>query len=190
MKLRLLSVTLPALLATEAAAQDFETAAQQYFETEISKWAGAQVLVDAVNAQNAQTAAYTQAQIDALDQAWRAEVGAATTPTITPVLENTAAAFLRDQVSGSGAAITEVFIMDAQGLNVAASDMTSDYWQGDEAKHSETYGAGPDGFHISEIEFDDSTQRYQAQVSFTLVDPATGSAIGAVTVGVDAESLM
>ena len=80
--------------------------------------------------------------------------------------------------------------MDAQGLNVAASDMTSDYWQGDEAKHSETYGAGPDGFHISEIEFDDSTQRYQAQVSFTLIDPATGSAIGAVTVGVDAESLM
>lgn len=190
MKLCPYGVALSALLATQAAAQDFEAAAQEYFNTEISKWANAQILVDAVNAQNTQTATFSQAQIDELDEAWRAEVGTSNTPTITPVLNNSASAFLRDQVSGSGTAITEVFIMDAQGLNVAASDMTSDYWQGDEAKHSETYGAGPDGFHISEIEFDDSTQRYQAQVSFTLIDPATGSAIGAVTVGVDAESLM
>ena len=39
-----------------------------------------------------------------------------------------------------------------------------------------------------EVELDESTQTYQAQLSFTLVDPATGAAIGAVTVGVNAET--
>lgn len=184
------ALLVPVLMATPVAAQDFEAAALSYFETEIAEWANAQVLVDAVNAQNAMTAAYSQADIDALDQAWRAEVGGSSTPTITPVLDNVAANFLRERVTGSGSAITEIFVTDAQGLNVAASDLTSDYWQGDEAKHSETYGQGVDGFHISEVELDDSTQRYQAQVSFTLVDPATGEPIGAVTVGVDADSLM
>lgn len=190
MKKHALTVLLPMLIATPLAAQDFAAAAKDYFDTEISEWATAQVLVDAVNAQNAMTSGYSQAEIDALDLAWRAEVGSSTTPTITPVLENVAANFLRERVTGSGAAITEIFVTDAMGLNVAASDLTSDYWQGDEAKHSETYAKGADGFHISEVELDDSTQRYQAQVSFTLVDPATGQAIGAVTVGVDAESLM
>ena len=187
---RALALFVPLLLATPAAADEFEAAARTYFETEISQWANAQVLVDAVNAQNTTTAAYTQSQIDALDTAWRAEVGTSSTPTITPVLENVAAAFLRERVTGSGAAITEIFVTDAQGLNVAASDMTSDYWQGDEAKHSETFGQGTSGFHISDVELDESTQRYQAQVSFTLVDPSTNEPIGAVTVGVDAESLM
>ena len=105
------------------------------------------------------------------------------------MLENDAATFLREQVEASGGVITEVFIMDARGLNVAASATTSDFWQGDEAKHSETYGKGVDAVHFGEVEFDESTQSYQGQISMTLTDPATGEAIGALTVGVDAEAL-
>jgi len=85
--------------------------------------------------------------------------------------------------------ITEIILMDAVGLNVAVSHVTSDYWQGDEAKHQDTYGVGPDAVHFSEIELDESTQRYQGQISVTLVDPASGEAIGAVTIGVDAQAL-
>jgi hypothetical protein len=84
-----------------------------------------------------------QARIDALDLAWRAEIGSAATPTIDPVLQSAAAEFLRSRVDASGGRITEVFIMDQHGLNVAASAMTSDMWQGDEAKFTETYSVGP-----------------------------------------------
>jgi hypothetical protein len=55
---------------------------------------------------------------------------------------------------------------------------------------TETYGIGPDAVHFSEVELDESTQRYQAQISLTIVDPATGEPIGAMTVGVDAEALL
>jgi hypothetical protein len=80
--------------------------------------------------------------------------------------------------------------MDRHGLNVAASAITSDMWQGDEAKFTETYSIGAGAVHFSEVELDESTQRYQAQISVTIVDPSSGEPIGAMTVGVDAEALL
>jgi len=61
--------------------------------------------------------------------------------------------------------------------------------QGDEAKWQKTYQAGPDAVFIDEVEFDDSTQSFQTQLSATVVDPATGEAIDAITIGVNVEKL-
>ena len=80
--------------------------------------------------------------------------------------------------------------MDALGLNVAASAATSDYWQGDEAKWQETFGNGSGEIHISEVEFDDSTGSYQSQVSLPIRDPDTNELIGAITFGVNVQSLL
>lgn len=173
-----------------AGASEYEAAMKSYLESEIMGWASDPVVIAAIGAQNATTQAYDQARIDSLDQTWRAEVGSAQTPTIAPVLENPAAAFLRERVAASGGTITEVFVMDARGLNVAASAVTSDYWQGDEAKFQKTYGMGAGAVHFGEIEFDESSQQYQAQISVALSDPATGELVGAMTVGVNADTLM
>lgn len=175
---------------TAISANEYEPAMRSYLDSEISQWSGAQILIDAINEQNVITASYSQAEIDALDKTWRDEVGTASSETIASVLDNRAAKYLREQVEASGGVITEVFIMDAQGLNVAASAATSDYWQGDEDKYSRTYGMGPGAVHFGEVEFDESSQTYQGQISLTIEDPATGQAIGAITVGVNAESLL
>lgn len=173
-----------------AHANEFAPAMQEYLDTQIMGWAQSEAIVAAIIAQNAQNAGVDQARIDALDTAWRAEVGASDTPTITPVLNNSASDYLRERVANAGGTITEVFIMDAHGLNVAASNITSDYWQGDEDKFQKTYGVGAGARHLGEVEFDESTQTYQGQISITIVDPATGQPIGAMTVGVDAEALL
>ncbi|MDJ1007321.1 MAG: hypothetical protein QNJ13_05795 [Paracoccaceae bacterium] len=178
------------LLATAAPADDYRPAMERFLQGEVQRWASDPVLLRAIAEQNAATSGYSPAEIEALDQAWRAELGSASTPTIAPVLENAAADFLRERVAAAGGRITEVFVMDAQGLNVAASHVTSDYWQGDEAKHSQTYGVGAGAVHFGELEFDESTQRYQGQVSLTISDPDTGEPLGAMTIGVDAEALM
>lgn len=185
-------LTAALLLASTVAAQanDFAPAMQDYLDREIRSWAMSEPIVTAINSQNMTTESYDQAMIDRLDRQWRAEVGGSDTPTITPVLSSAAADFLRGQVEAAGGRITEVFIMDARGLNVASSAVTSDYWQGDEAKFSETYMRGSDAIHLGDIEFDESTETYQGQISLTIVDPSTGKAIGAMTVGVDAEALM
>lgn len=179
-----------ACFAAPAAANDFQPAMEAFLSEDVIAWSTDPVLIDALNAGNAATSGYSQDQIDMLDQTWRAEIGTGATPTIDPVLSNAASDFLRGQVEASGGRITEVILMDARGLNVAVSEITSDMWQGDEAKHSETYGVGPNAVHFSEIEQDESTGMYQGQISFAITDPATGELIGAITIGVDAEALL
>lgn len=178
------------LAATPALGSDeFTPALEAYMASDIAAWAADPVLLEAIRAQNAATAALDQAGIDALDAQWQAEVSAADSALISGVLHNPAADFLRARVADSGGRITEAFITDNKGLNVAASDPTSDYWQGDEAKFQKVFPT-VGGHFVSDVELDESTQRYQGQISLTISDPATGEALGTLTVGVDAESLM
>ena len=171
-----------------ALASDPVSAMQSFLDEQVATWSQNTVLVEAIVAQNGKTNGYDAGQIDMLDQTWRAEVGTAS-DLVDSVLLNDAADFLRMQVDASGGMITEVFIMDSVGLNVAASSPTSDYWQGDEAKFQKTYPMGADAVHFSEIEFDESSQSYQAQLSLTIND-ASGTPVGAMTVGINADSLM
>src|SRR5919108_5184525 len=124
----------------------------------------------AVQAQNAANAALTQAEIDNLDKQWRAETGAADKPLISNVLGNELSARLKQVFEQGQGLYTEIFVMDNKGLNVGQSDVTSDYWQGDEDKWTKTFAAGADAIFIDKVEKDESTQQLQSQVSFSIVD--------------------
>lgn len=155
---------------------------------EIKQIAADPVLVAAIEAQNAVSGGYDQAKIDALDQQWRAEVDAAAKPLIDATLANAASAYLAKVQEESGGKYTEIFATDAKGLNVAQSTVTSDYWQGDEDKFTQTYPVGADAVFLGEVEEDESTQTFQSQVSITVVD-ASGAPIGSITFGVDLSTL-
>jgi len=187
---RLVSTLAALLLSVPAFADEFTPALEAYMNDEISDWANDPAIVAAIKAQNDAHAGLSQDQIEEMDQEWRANVGDPSTPLLAAVLNHPVSDDLRARVEASMGAMTEVFVMDDHGLNVAASDVTSDMWQGDEAKFQQTYGNGAGSVHISEVELDESTQRYQGQISVTIVDPDSGNAIGAITVGVDAESLL
>ena len=184
------ATALVALTAFSAAAQDAHVApVTDYIETNVKPWLSDPVLVDAVKAQNAQNANLAQADIDALDKKWRAETEGSSKEMIDGVLGNALSQFLKAKQQEAGGLITEVFVMDNKGLNVGQSDVTSDYWQGDEEKWSKTYGAGPDAIFIDGAEKDESTQMLQSQGSIAIKDPASGEAIGAITVGINLDAL-
>ncbi|TCP42457.1 hypothetical protein [Rhodovulum marinum] len=178
------------LAASTAQAGEFDTQMAAYLDSSVRGWASDPIIIQAITAQNATTASFDQAQIDGLDTSWRAQVGSSDASLIEPVITGPVADFLRANMAAAGGKITEIILMDAKGLNVAASGVTSDYWQGDEAKHADTFGVGPDAVHFGDIEFDESSQRYQAQISFTITDPASGAPIGAMTVAVEGEAFM
>ena len=184
-----LSATIVALSAP-LHANEMAATMQTYLETNIATWANDPVLVAAIRAQNAETAGYDQSRIDEMDQMWRGFAGSADADIIADVINNPAAEFLRVQVANSGGAITEAFVVDALGLNVAASAPTSDYWQGDEEKFTRTFTVGPGAVHFGEVELDDSTQEVQSQVSVTIIDTETGEPVGALTVGINVTALM
>lgn len=184
------ATALVALTAFSATAQDAHVApVTDYIETNVKPWLSDPVLVDAVKAQNAQNAGLAQADIDALDKKWRAETEGSSKEMIDGVLGNALSQFLKAKQQEAGGLITEVFVMDNKGLNVGQSDVTSDYWQGDEDKWSKTYGAGPDAIFIDGAEKDESTQMLQSQGSIAIKDPASGEVIGAITVGINLDAL-
>lgn len=190
MKLFHLAALPLAFVAQTAWSADYDVALKSYLDGSIRSWSEDPALVQAVVAANADRAGYDQSMIDSADAAWRAEVGQSDAPTIAPILNNAAADFLRAQVAASGGKITEAFITDAHGLNVAVSSPTSDMWQGDEDKFLQVFPKGATGEFFSDVELDESTQTYQGQISISIVDPETEQVIGTMTVGVNADALM
>ncbi len=181
--------TLAISAAPGFAMNEFEGPLKDLAAAELAGWMAEPAVIEALRAQNAEHAGLSQADIDGMDTAWRAEVGAAAAPMIEGVMGSPASEVLRTRQEATAGLVTEVFFMDNRGLNVAQSNVTSDYWQGDEAKWQNTYLVGPGGIDISEVEFDESSQTYQSQVSMTVVDPADGRALGAVTFGIDVSLL-
>lgn len=185
----LAGVVASSVLISSAHANEFAPQIETVFNEQVKGWLSDPAVVDAIKAQNATTASYDDAKIEELDQAWRAEAKAGSGDMINATLGNALSTFLKGKKEGSGGIFSEIFVMDAKGLNVGQSDVTSDYMQGDEGKFQKTFGVGPNTMFIDEVEFDDSSQTFQSQVSHTIVDPAEGKAIGAITLGVNVENL-
>ncbi|MEM1343143.1 MAG: hypothetical protein AAGI34_01025 [Pseudomonadota bacterium] len=185
-----------AAFATPSLAQDvppIEAYAEDVADlaaTDLLDWIRDPVVIDAIREANVMHASMTQSQIDALDLEWRRQTKIDAKYMIYDLLDRQASIVLRDKRETSKGIITEIIVMDKWGLNAAISDPTSDYYQGDEAKYRDTYPLGKDAVHVSEVEYDESTQKFQTQVSLTVVDPTDGNTpIGAVTFGIDLSQL-
>lgn len=157
--------------------------------TKVAAWVAEEICIEAVKAQNSVTATLPQRVIDSLDIQWRIETVRGERPLIERVLSKDLSARLAVLKDGMQGAITEIVVMDARGLNVAASDIDSDYWQGDEEKWRKTYLVGPGATYVGHVELDTSTDLFQAEVSMTITDPQSGRVIGAIAVGVDLDRL-
>lgn len=177
------------VLTTAASANDFAPQITKELNEKIKPWLSDPAVVEAVKAQNAKTASLSDADIDKLDKQWRAEAKAGGGPLVNEVIGNALSTFLKGKKEASAGLYSEIFVMDAKGLNVGTSDVTSDYMQGDEGKWQKTYSVGPDAVFIDDVEFDESSKAFQSQVSSTVVDPATGKPIGAITIGINVEKL-
>jgi hypothetical protein len=177
------------ITAQPSLADNHGGAMKELANTKVKAWIADPAIISAIKAQNEANAGLTEDAIIKLDKQWRAETKAGSGPLVDKVLNNALSGFLKKVKEDAGGLYTEIFVMDNKGLNVGQSDVTSDYWQGDEAKWQKTYPAGPGAVHIGKVAQDESTQKFQSQLSLPITDPATGKNIGAVTIGVDLEAL-
>lgn len=140
------------------------------------------IIVAAVSAENAKNK--TLDQIKTEDEKWKNTPGLS--DLMKSIADNPCSVHLRSMQQAKPY-ITEIFVMDNQGANVAMTDKTSDYWQGDEAKFQKSYNAGAGAVFVDEVKFDDSAQAYLVQVSVPVKEG--GKAIGAITFGIDLDKL-
>lgn len=138
------------------------------------------VIVEAVKVENNKRKSLDQ--IKSMDEKWKGHAGIS--DYMQAMMDSECGKYLRKIQSGASY-YAEIFVMDNQGANVAMTDKTSDYWQGDEAKFKESYKGGQGAVHISDVEFDDSSQAYLVQVSVPVKDNET--VIGAITLGIDVD---
>lgn len=148
----------------------------------IKKWGEDPVLVAAVKEQNAK--GFTLEKIQKRDKEWMANSGL--DDDMKAMMKSAAALELR-KLEMTKPYFLESFLMDRLGANVAMTDKTSDYWQGDEPKFVNSYKNGAGGVDVGKSQYDESAKAYLIQVSVPVVDG--GKAIGAITVGINLDAL-
>lgn len=179
---KLLTFCLLLVLVARGHAAEVPARVHELAKAEFAALASDPAIIAAVAAQNGQH--LTLEAIKELDQRWMATPGQA--DFMKPCLAGPAAEQLRTWRKHH-AFVAEIILMDNQGANVAITEKTSDYWQGDEAKFKECAKDGGTVF-IDKVKFDDSTQTYSVQVSVPIRD-ADGKFAGALCIGVDIEKL-
>jgi hypothetical protein len=151
-------------------------------ETKIIAYGTDPVIVEAVKAQNAKGMFLDDIKVK--DQQWKDTAGIV--DYMTELMENDCAIRLKE-IAEEDQYYAEIFVMDNLGANVAMTEKTSDYWQGDEAKFQKAYNSGAGEIFIDDVEFDASTESYLVQISVPVRDGDT--VIGAITFGVDVDMI-
>jgi hypothetical protein len=136
--------------------------------------AGDEAVLKAVLAKNA--SGETSEEVQRKDKDWMQNPQFPLRKTLS---ENACAQHLRD-LTKADPSVIEVILMDKNGANVCVSKVTTDYWQGDEAKFQKTFDAGKDIF-VDEPAVDPSTGVYSIQLSALIRDGQTK--VGALTLG-------
>ncbi len=102
------------------------------------------------------------------------------------ILGNDLSKKLNNLKQNSNGKISEVFVFDNRGYILGLSQITSDYWQGDEEKYSRVFEDN-EPMNFSRIQFDSSTRKFQVSVTMPVFDPDTGEKVAGITFGFDAD---
>jgi len=140
------------------------------------------IVVKAVKEQNDK--GMSLAKIQEMDKTW---IDAKAPSDFMKSLTSNAAAKELAKIELRKPYFVEFILTDNQGANVAITGMTSDYWQGDEPKFTNSFANGKGDTYIARPQKDKSTGEVISQVSVPVM--SDGKAIGTLTVGVRAEKL-
>ena len=120
---------------------------------------------------------------------WRHEVSAAEQPLISEIISRPTSAYLRSVKELSNGLITEAILVGSAGLNAAQSDVTTDYYQADEAAWKTLISNPSSDYHIDGIRYDESSRKFQVKVSWTITDTQVRRK-GILILGIDAEEAL
>lgn len=126
-------------------------------------------------------------EVLALDRTWQEYAPARHSPLAVRLLQAPTSQGLARWQSARKGLVTEMFVMDEMGALTALSQLTSDFWQGDERKFQATVGMAPGAIYLSSVRFDHSSRRFQVTASAPVRLLGDGRFIGAVAIGLDVE---
>ena len=123
-------------------------------------------------------------EIETLNREWEAATGV--TQFMRALIDHPAARRLKE-LRSSSPEIQEAFLTNALGANVAITNKTSDFYQGDEVQYLEAFNQGKGGVHIGELSLDGSIHSYSVHVGVPVLHH--GKPIGVLLAAVNVEKL-
>lgn len=132
----------------------------------------------------------SQKDIAKEDEKWRQAFAADQHTYRNRFIDASLSSYLSAEKKITNGLVTEIFVTDTRGLNVAVSDMTSDYWQGDEDKFTQAFAKPNDSLFFDVIRYDESTRHFQSHVSVPLYDLSGREPLGVMVIGVDIEQAL
>ena len=156
----------------------------------IERWKHLPGLEEALKKHNLKARLWTQQEIAIMDKKWIKAFKADDFSYSLKMVDQELSAQLREIKKEGQGQITEIIVADARGLNVAISDITSDFWQGDEAKFTRAFGQPSNRLFFSDIRYDESTKHFQVDISVPLVNEEQQAPIGVLIFGVDSEKVL
>ncbi len=127
---------------------------------------------------------FTEDQLATLDRDWEGTNGM---PSVAHqgLLANPASTRLAELQRDTAPLFSEILLSDSNGFLIAASQATSDFYQGDEMHFSAAIGLPEGKSRIGAIEYDTSTQAFQVKFSLPVFLTGQDKAAGVLTFGVD-----
>lgn len=147
----------------------------------LEAWGANEELVEIVREHNRKNISLEE--ILKRDEIWKRTTGV--DEFMDDILSNRGAVELK-KLEASLSFLFECILMGNKGENISMTNKTSDYWQGDEAKFKKSFNNGVGKVHVGAVEFDESAQGYQVQISVPVNDGV--KTIGAITIGVDLDA--
>ncbi len=157
---------------------------------QVTQWLEAQRVAQIIAAYNERRADWPPHKRDLLDEEWREAFQTGNEDDVARLLDSALSDQLRMLEVDSEGLVTELILTDRQGLNVAVSDMTSDFWQGDESKFTQALGLEPGQLQFGPVTYDESTRLFQVHVSRPVYHPESGEPLGVIIVGVNVEKAL
>jgi hypothetical protein len=85
--------------------------------------------------------------------------------------------------------LSEVLLSDKYGQLLAASDITSDFYQGDEAAFIQAQELPQGQLVLEPLAYDNSTRQFSVKVSGPFYDQQNGAFLGVLTLAVNIDRL-
>ena len=132
--------------------------------------------------------AVDQRQIQALDEQWQKD--RRLPPALAGLLSNPASRFVSD-VAKQNPLYREVLVTDRHGRLVAASQLTTDYYQADEGWWTQALDDGRRGrIFVSDVRFDESAGIYAFDIAVPIAAPDSDELVGVMKIVASSQEML
>ena len=182
------AAALLAFFTVPATANEYADAITKHADS-IKSWLSDEAIQSTLQASNDKYAGEHKRSLLVLGRKWKKELDKDSQPIISAVMGNDLSAFLKKKKEQSQGLYAEIVVMNERGLSAGQSDVTEDYWYGQNDIWTKTFRKGTKSILIGEVQKDESSQKTQSRLSLPVPHSSGKYNVGAITIRLNVEML-